>query len=175
MILELPAEPRSASLQFGITIRAWSLVFAADAFISSRDSLKSIDLIALRSRRGNLRVHISHASRRPQHLGGSNILDPFKAGIAGIPLELLLSFRETIIDTALRDAEMKQLKYVRAAHEMYARSRGGLPFDQCLRGARHGQVCDACMRNVDPRTDYKVRHYPVRYDLVGLRTIITGH
>lgn len=159
MILDFPTEQRSASLQFGITIRAWSLVFAADAFVSSGELLKAMDLIALRCRRGVLRVHTSgNAPRRSPFIPGDpRSLDPFRAGIAGMPLELLLSFRETIIEMALRDAEQKHLKYIRAAHEKHTLSHGGLPFEQCLRGAIHGRLCDACMRYVGPRTDYKVR------------------
>lgn len=166
MILE-QTEPQSASLQFGITVRAWSLVFAADAFASSRESLKAINLIALRCRRGNLRVHTSHIRSQPRYLGDLQTLGPRKAGIASIPLELLLSFRETIIDSALCDAEKKQLKYVRAAHEQDARSHDGLSFDQCLRGTNR-QLCDVCMRSVAPQTDYKVRHHFLHFDYITL-------
>ena len=159
MISKHPTESHSASLQFGITIRAWSLVFAADAFVSSRDSLKTINLIALRCRRGNLRVHNPHLHPRPRYQGDPEMLDPWKSGIAGMPLGLLLSFRETIIDSALHDAEKKHLKYVRTAHERHAHSYDGPSFNQCLSGAYLGKLCDACMRCIAPRTDYKVRRH----------------
>ncbi|KAF8591317.1 hypothetical protein K439DRAFT_1627041 [Ramaria rubella] len=133
MYLELSTE--CASLQFGITIRAWSLIFAAEAFVSSRNALKAMDVIALRCRQNDLRVHTS--SPRAHRSSGHNASDPAIIGIAGIPLALLLLFRETIIDSALYDAERKHLNQVKIAHEQYNGSQGH-SFAHCLRSARRG-------------------------------------
>jgi hypothetical protein len=172
MVLDLPMA-ESASLQFGISIRAWSLIFAAEAFVSSRVALIAIELIALRCRQGSLRVKIPRMHRRTRHSDDSKTLDPFKIGIASIPLELILSIRESVIDSALWDAEKKHAKRAEAAHEKY--NHGGprvddwVPFAHCLQRATLGQLetlCGACATFAGSRIDYKVSRLPCRTNRV---------